>query len=254
MGEHAGVSAPNPSPALALGRRLLVDAGTPLAVYYGLRASGVGDVVALLAGGLVPAGAAVVTAVRQRRVEPIAVAVLLGMVLSAALSLLTDDPRELLVRGAWLSLPFGLWFLATLLRPQQRPFCFEATCTLLPHHVRVMDELWATDAGFRRTWRVITGVWAGALIVAAPLHILMAYTLPVPVVPALDTALSIGTVVALQIPTHVLLRRSGTWDLLFRPHAMPRSPRRAGSPSDAGVGIPHPSTGVSGNDHGRSAA
>jgi hypothetical protein len=40
---------------------------------------------------------------------------------------------------------------------------------------------------------------------------------PAVIVPALDTALSVATLAAHRVPTHVLLRRSGSWDLLFCP-------------------------------------
>lgn len=56
------------------------------------------------------------------------------------------------------------------------------------------------------------------LLIDSGLRVLIAYTLPVPVVPALDTTLSVATIVVLQLPTHVLLRRSGAWHQLFRTH------------------------------------
>src|SRR5690606_26794931 len=97
-------------------KALLLDVVAPLAVFYAVRAAGVPDVVALAAGAVPPAVSAVHTALRERRVEPVALLVLLTMVLGLAASLVTGDPRELLVRHAWLSLPFGLWLLVTLRR------------------------------------------------------------------------------------------------------------------------------------------
>ncbi|OLT21867.1 hypothetical protein BJF78_33690 [Pseudonocardia sp. CNS-139] len=87
---------------------------------------------------------------------------------------------------------------------------------LMPHRAALMADLWARDPRFRRAWRAITVCWGAALLADTALRVLMAALLPVPVVPALDTALTVATLVALQIPTHVLLRRSGSWDLLFR--------------------------------------
>jgi hypothetical protein len=197
------------------GRTLLLDVAAPLAVYYALRAAGVADVVALALGAVPPAVSAVLTAVRERRVEPLALLVLVTMALGLAATAITGDPRELLVRHAWLSLPFGLWLLATL--RSARPFCFEATRTLLPHRAAVMEELWTRDEAFRRAWFRITAVWGAAMLADTVLRMVMAALLPVPVVPALDTALTVLTVLALQVPTHLFLRRSGTWDLLFRP-------------------------------------
>ncbi|WP_219419096.1 VC0807 family protein [Pseudonocardia nigra] len=204
-----------PRPARAAVRTLLLDLAAPLVVFYALRAAGMSDVVALAASALPPTVNAVATAIRTRRMDPVAAAVLLATAIGLVASLITGSPRELLVRGAWLSAPFGLWTLASLLRG--RPLTYRVTRTLLPHRAAVMDEKWESDAAFRRTWRMITCVWGGATVVDTVLRVLMAYTLPVPVVPALDAALTLVTLVALQVPTHVLLRRSGFWDLLFRP-------------------------------------
>jgi hypothetical protein len=64
-------------------------------------------------------------------------------------------------------------------------------------------------AGRRRPPRAVV------LLADSGLRLLMAYTLPVPVVPALETTLSVVTIVLLQLPTHLLLRRAGAWQALF---------------------------------------
>lgn len=198
---------------------LLVDLAAPLAIYYGLHAAGVDDLTALALGAAPPALKVAVTVVRGRRVEPVAAAVLVVMTLGLMVSLITGDPRELLVRNALLSLPFGLWTLATLWL--RRPLTFQATQTLLPHRAALMDELWEGDPRFRRAWRSITVMWGGVLLLDCALRVVMAAALPVPAVPALDAALSVATLVALQIPTHVFLYRSGSWHLLFGRHRAP---------------------------------
>jgi hypothetical protein len=213
--DAAPVTATNRSRSvLGAVRTLLADIAGPLALYYVLHACGVDDVVALVAGAIPPALSAAVTAVRSRRVEPVALLVLVVMALGVVAALIGGDPRELLARGAWLTAPSGLWTLATLWRG--RPICFTVTQAVLPHRAAVMDELWDADPRFRRAWRSITVVWGTVLLADSVLRVLMAYTLPVPSVPALDTALTIATIVVLQIPTHVFLRRSGCWDQLFR--------------------------------------
>jgi hypothetical protein len=213
----ATVTAPlRPRPGRAAAATPLVDVTAPLVVYYALHAAGVADVVALALGAVPPAVKAVVTGVRGRRVDPVGALVLLALLLATVASLISGDPRELLVRNALLSLPFGLWTLATFRRP--RPLCFRVTRDLLPHKAELMDELWARDPRFRRAWLSITVVWGATMLADTALRVLMAWTLPVSVVPALDTALTAATLVALQVPTHLLLRRSGTWHLLFRSH------------------------------------
>jgi hypothetical protein len=57
-------------------------------------------------------------------------------------------------------------------------------------------------------------------------RIVMAATLPVALVPVLDSALSIAVVVALQPPTWFFLWRSGRWAEVFgRPVRTPRRRR-----------------------------
>ncbi|WP_037322601.1 VC0807 family protein [Amycolatopsis thermoflava] len=198
-------------------RSVVLDVAAPLALFYGLR-SATGDTTALVVSMTPPALNAVLTAVRQRRLDALAVAVLAGTALGAVAALLGGGPRELLARGAWFSAPAGLWTLATLFRRQ--PLTFEVTRTLLPHRATLMDRLWATDGRFRAAWRAITICWGGAALADSALRIVMAYTLPVAVVPALDSVLTIVTIVVLQLPTHLLLRRSGHWRSLFgRPAA-----------------------------------
>jgi hypothetical protein len=198
----------------SLARVLLIDVGAPVAVFYLLHASGVGDVPALSASAVPPLLHAVVTAVRERRVEPIAVAVLVATVLSSLLALLGGGgPRELLARGAWLTAPFGLWMLASLWA--RRPMTFTVTRSLLAGRAAVMDRLWARDPRFRRAWRAITLVWGLTGLADSALRIAMAATLPVAVVPALDSALSTALIVVLQPPTWFFLWRSGRWNDLF---------------------------------------
>lgn len=130
---------------------LLVDVAAPLALFYGLHAAGVDDLTALVMGGAPPAIKTVVSVSRGCRVEPVALAVFVAMTVGTVASLITGDPRELLMRNALLSLPFGLWTLASLWL--RRPLTFRVTQTLFPHRAALMEELWVADPRFRRAWR-----------------------------------------------------------------------------------------------------
>ncbi|MGH8826750.1 MAG: VC0807 family protein [Jiangellaceae bacterium] len=127
-------------------------------------------------------------------------------------SLLSDSPRELLVRNAWVSAPLSLWTLLTL--RAERPITFVTTRSLLPHLAAAMDELWATEPRFRAAWGQITVVWGVVLVLDAVLGVVMATRLLVDLVPGLDAGLTVGTLL-LQAPTHLLLVRSGQWRRLF---------------------------------------
>ncbi|GAA4932747.1 hypothetical protein EV188_103719 [Actinomycetospora succinea] len=213
---------------------VVLDIAGPLLVYYALHALGVDDLVALTAGGIPPLAHLVVTAVRDRRLPPIAVLALIALVASLVSALVAGSPRELLARDAWISAPFGVWMLLTL---RGRPFCFTVTLTLLPRRAELMEGLWTTDAAFRRVWRSITAAWGGVGLLDSAVRVLMASALPVPVVPALGTALGVVSIVLLQVPTHVLLRRAGYWSVMFPPTALrSRGSRRARTAPDLSPG------------------
>lgn len=115
---------------------------------------GVSDTVALAVGAVPPLLAALWTAARHGRQDGFALAVIGAGLLA---SLISGSPREILVRGALLSFPVGVWTLVSL--RARRPLTFLATRTLLPHKADLMDRLWDTDPAFRRAFRAITVMW-----------------------------------------------------------------------------------------------
>jgi hypothetical protein len=58
-------------------------------------------------------------------------------------------------------------------------------------------------------------LWGCGLLVDAVLRVVMAYTLPVDTVPALDGVLYVVTWLALQVVTQVTLSRTGTLRKIF---------------------------------------
>jgi hypothetical protein len=89
----------------------------PMVLFYGLRAAGVSQWWALMAGVLVAAPYVGWTVARNRRVDLIALFTLSVLALSVVLGLLSDDPRTLAIREGWtaaLGGLFGLWMLVTV--------------------------------------------------------------------------------------------------------------------------------------------
>ncbi|HWD80318.1 MAG TPA: VC0807 family protein [Kribbella sp.] len=194
---------------------LIVDVGVPLALYYGLKALGVSDLTALLAGVIPGLISSAVSLVRNRRTDLVGTAVVVSMVAGTIVAAIGGDARLLLVRNAWISLPFAGITLWSLRHPQ--PMTYVVTRAMMPRRAPVMDELWATNARYRDAWKWITVWWGIATVVDAIVRVVVSYTLPISVVPATDPVITVLTIVALQIPTVVLLRRSGTWHLVFAP-------------------------------------
>jgi hypothetical protein len=216
----------------ASGRRnlvtLVVDLVAPIALYYGLRAVGVGIFPALVVGAVAPALSAVVMTIRGQKVTSVGLSVMTMLLVSAGLSLLTGSPRFLLAKDGGLTAVWGAWFFASLLG--QRPVTFTFARPLLEGRrvfdptmrrwvsatTESWDSLWERSPRFRRVWQVSTVIWGLATLLDAAIRIGMAYTLPVDLVPGLGGALWPITFFVLQVITNVYFLRAGLWLILRR--------------------------------------
>lgn len=170
---------------------LLRDVVLPMGLFYVLRAFDVDVLWALLISGLTPVLRFGYVLVRHRRVEPLSAFTLAVLAINVALSLISGDPRLLLVRSAWISLLFGCWLIGSLFFAK-RPLVFTAVRAMLPDRAAELDRRWASDS---RPWTVATAFWGVGNLLLAGVIVAMAYTLPVDVVPVLDTLLTAGSVV-----------------------------------------------------------
>ncbi|SFN90782.1 hypothetical protein SAMN05216207_102431 [Pseudonocardia ammonioxydans] len=172
-----------------------LDIAAPLALFYGLRWVGVNQWLALILSGVVPVLTLVYRFVTERRIGLPAVFTLTILGAGTAIGFLTGDPRLLLARESYLTGLVGLWIIATLWLP--RPFLLSATLPLLPATTaRSWERDWANDATFRRVLRVMTFAWGMAFLLDAVARIVMAYTLPVDLVPLLSVALLVVLLIA----------------------------------------------------------
>lgn len=206
---------------------LVVDLIGPIALYYGLRAAGTGIFLALIIGAAAPALNAAIKLIRDRRVDGLAVGVLAIMLLSTAAALIGGSPRFLLAKDGWLTAAWGVGFFASL--RGQRPLTFlfarpllegrkvlnPATRRWSPPTNASWDDLWEQVPRFRRIWQVATMIWGIGTLIDAIIRLVMAYTLPVNVVPGLGGALWPVTFVALQVITNIYFARSGLWLILL---------------------------------------
>jgi hypothetical protein len=170
--------------------RLLVELALPLGGYYGLRAAGVNPWLALIAPAVLIIPFLAYRAIRQRRVDRVALFTLAMIVAGSAVSVMTGDPRTLLVRDSWLFGAVGLWMLATVFT--QHPFIRSASRTIVTVKVgeqgyRQWDARWDNDFRFRRRLRVLTAVWGMGFTLDALVRVLLAYTLPIDSVPLVST-------------------------------------------------------------------
>jgi hypothetical protein len=208
---------------LRVGSQLLMlglNLAAPIALYYGLRAAGVGIYPALIVGAMIPALGVVIKLIRRERLDFLGLYMMTMLLLGAGVMLLTGSPRFLLAKDGWLTGVSGVLMLLSVC--SQRPLTFLFARPLLEGVTVKMvgsagpswDTLWERVSRFRHIWHLITIIWGLALLVDAALRIVMAYTLPIDLVPGLGGALWPVTFVVLQVITNVYFARAGFWLIL----------------------------------------
>ncbi|AEW98076.1 MULTISPECIES: VC0807 family protein [Streptomycetaceae] len=194
------------SPYRALAANLGVNVAAPLLVFYGLRAVGVGQWWALLAGAVPPLVRAVVTMARTRRVDVLGAITLLLLALGVATSLLTGSARFLLAKDGAMTGAAGLCVLATLL--MRRPFIASTLISLTAGERRAkLVAHWQKSPTFRRVMRVLTVVWGVGLVADAVVRIVLAYALPVDAVPLAGNLQYVAAFLLLEGVSRVYGRR-----------------------------------------------
>jgi len=210
---------PRPPATASLGRQLALlafDIGAPTGLYYALHGAGLSNLAALSIAAVAPGLAAVYKLVVKHRVDAVALVVLATIVLTVVLSLVAHNPRFLLARDGLITALWGFWFIATV--RARRPAAFLFARPLMEGRkvfgTRPWVSLWETDAQFRRIWRVSTIIWGAGMLIDAVIRVVMAYSLPVGVVPALGAALWPVTFLLIQVVTNIYYRRAGLYRIL----------------------------------------
>jgi hypothetical protein len=224
MADETAAVKPQAGPDMGL-RRLIrenvltvvFEVVVPMALFYGLRAAGVSQWWALMAGILVAAPYAVTTIVRKRKVDLIALVALSVMVLSVVLGLLSDDPRTLVIREGWtaaLGGLFGLWMLITVFIGRPAQLTLGRTIAEVKRGAEGANAWvgrWDTDARFRRGLRINTAAWGGVLLLSGIAHVVLVYTLPIDLI-SLVTNVQWFAMLGLLLTWHVWYIRKENLD------------------------------------------
>ncbi len=150
---------------------MIFDMAGPLVVFQALRSGGHSEVTSLIISGIFPIIGILLGVVRQRRLDPVGVLVLIGIALGTAVGLATNSAKALLLEGTVFPAVFALVLLGSLLarRPLMFYFALESMGGETPKG-RAFAQRWHSHPGFRRSFRVMTVVWGvGMLAVAAAL-------------------------------------------------------------------------------------
>ncbi|GAA3584092.1 hypothetical protein GCM10022222_81000 [Amycolatopsis ultiminotia] len=189
----------------------------PMVLFYGLRAAGVNQWWAMMAGVLVVAPYVVWTVVRRRRIDLIAMVTVSVLALSVVLGLLSDDPRTLAIREGWtaaLGGLFGAWMLVTVWAGRPAQLILGRTIAELKRGAEgaaAWASRWDNDSRFRRGMRINTAAWGGVLLAGAAVHIVLVYVLPIDLISLVTNVVWFGSLACL-IAWHVWYLRKENLD------------------------------------------
>lgn len=196
------------------------DIVVPTLLVYLLLWAGAGLYLALLASAALSAVSAGVAWWRGTGSQRFAREMLLLALGSLAVSSLTGSDRFLLAKESVLTAAVGVGFLASL--RSARPLSYQLTRPLLEGRRgwrSDWERIWEREPRFRHIWRVSTVLWSVVLLADASLRVVIAYTLPVDLVPALQTGLMIATTVLMQFVSWAYYIRAGLLPLAREPWA-----------------------------------
>lgn len=195
----------------------MLNALVPVALYYGLRAVGASVYLALLAGAVVPAVTTLGGVIRSRTIDRLGAFMLSIMLFGVAVAVIAGSPRFLLAKEAWVTAAVGVWFVLSARGP--RPLSFVFARAMLegrpPFTDEPWDQLWERSPGFRQGWRTSSLIWGVGSLFDAAGRVVLAYTLPVDVVPALTPVMFVASFVVLALIDQINYQRTGLRRLLL---------------------------------------
>ena len=196
-----------PRPKGTVLRVVLLDVAPPLVGYYGLRALGASEYVALLTATVLSGLKVTYDAVRARRLDPFACYLLLTFGLSLAVALITTDPKLILAGNTMVNGIGGLLFLGS---------CVVGTplTQVVAERVKPDDEPEPGAEAYRRKAHVLlSAMWGIGLLAEVGVRLVVISRVSVDVANGLLSAISLGTVGILIVATILVGRRLGArWE------------------------------------------
>lgn len=194
---------------LKIAGSLLPTVIVPLGLFYGLRLVGVDQWWALLVAGIVPLFAIGHQLGTTGKIDKLGIFVVFSMIVGTAVSLIDGDPRALLARESWGTAVIGIGFLWSMRGPTPPVLFSLAKPFLGPGVAASWDVMWVEDDRFRKGIRVVTLFWGIAFLLDSALRVVMAYTLPIDIVPVLSVALVVVTVLLANLLGKAYAARTG---------------------------------------------
>lgn len=200
------MSAPVPGPLVML-RGLALDVGLPVLAYYALHLAGASDWAALLAATAVAGARIAWSAWRRRSLNAFATVMLLVYGVGLALTLVTADPRTLLLRTSLVTAAIGVVFLVTAWHGRH-PLTLSASQSFAPADAERAAREYATNPLVRHGHRVSSAVWGLGLLAEAVVRVPVVYLLPVDVAVGVSEGLLVVALVGLAAWNGRYVRRA----------------------------------------------
>lgn len=199
------------SPATAghVVRQALLDIGPSLGAYYGLRASGVSELHALIAATLVAAAQTLYKVIRNRKFDFISGFLMLNFGLSLIIAFTTNDPRMAQVSNTIPGVLLALFFIGSALFG--KPFTELIVSKTRGDRIeQLMAEQNWTEADKRAYHRmhVTISFWFGVIsLLLSVVSIAIIYSFSVDVAQGINQIFSLVTTIGLIIGMIVVVRR-----------------------------------------------
>jgi len=178
---------------------VLTDVAPAVAAYYGCRAFGASEYLALLAAAGVGFLRVLYVALRQRKFDGFAAFTGTVFGLGLALSFIAGDPRLLLAVKSVTSAVAGLIFLGTCFTGRPAGFAVAKRFGAEDEETAQRWEvLYREVPAFRRVYLVMTVAWGVGLLAESVIRLPLVYLLPVDVAAGLSPVLLIGTIALLS--------------------------------------------------------
>lgn len=182
---------------------ILLDIGPPLGSYYGLRAAGASEYIALLTATILAGIKVGVDAIRARRLDPFAGYLMLNFGLSLVVGLATSDARMLMVGDTLVGGIGALIFLGS---------CVVGTPLTQVVAARVQPEHGTADPGERdfnrRVHVLLSAMWGVGLLLGMLVSLVIIFSLSVDVGKGVNTAVSLALTGLLILATAVVAKRA----------------------------------------------
>lgn len=182
------------------------DTAPGLIAFFAARHLGATPMAALLA---MSAAAVVRTSwvsLRQHRIDGVSLLICAALIAGSALSLLTGDPRVMMLKDSLVSAVSATIFAVSA--PSRSPLAFQFLLRSSADGTPDLRQQWAQDPEFRRRMRVITAVWGSGLFIDAIARVPFVMWLDIDWATIASTVLKMTTFAGLLVWTVVYDKRA----------------------------------------------